>query len=185
VKSDVRNQKAEGRTGFVAFVSSLLLLLLVSSVHGYTLKTVVLDGGGAALSSSGYRMNVSLSQSFASGWLAAASYGGVIGFWHGPWVSGGVAQAVEPAPSAYGVSGAFPSPSSGETRVRFSIPVAVHVGLKLHDITGRPVLTLHDGNARAGVSDCGFRVSSLSAGVYFLRFEAGDFVAVRPVVVAR
>jgi len=47
--------------------------------------------------------------------------------------------------------------------------MAGHAFLRLYDVTGKLVNALHDGDARAGVSDFEFRISSLPAGVYLLR----------------
>lgn len=195
-KSERGMQNAERRTGwhsstcnpgFAVSVASLWLMLFAFSLHGYTLKSAVLDAGGAGLSSTSYRMNLSLSQPFASGWLAGTNYRGIIGFWHGPWVSGGVAQAGAPMPVAYSVSGSSPNPCNRETRIRYTLPVTAQVSLKVCDNSGRVLGVLAEGKHAPGyyTASWGFSNTRLANGIYFLRFEAEGFVAIRPVVVLR
>jgi len=72
----------------------------------------------------------------------------------------------------------FPNPFRADTRIRFALPQAERVSLRIYDVAGRAVRTLVDGPVDAGrhqvawdgLDDGGRRVSS---GVYFYRMTAG------------
>ena len=73
-----------------------------------------------------------------------------------------------------------PNPFNATTRIRFDLPVAVHVRLDVFDLTGRRIRTLANGQGNAGYhsvewnqrDDSGQRVSP---GVYIYRLIAGEF----------
>jgi hypothetical protein len=83
-----------------------------------------------------------------------------------------------------------PNPFNPNTTVRFSIPQPGHVLLTVHDIRGRRVAILENGPCPAGYSarrwdgrdGTGREVAS---GIYFLHMEAGDFAAVRKMVLLK
>lgn len=63
-----------------------------------------------------------------------------------------------------------PNPSSGQTVVRFTLGVASHVRLSIHDVLGREVAVLMNGEQAAGVHSATLDASSRPAGVYAWRF---------------
>jgi hypothetical protein len=82
---------------------------------------------------------------------------------------------------------AAPNPFRAGTTLSFGIPAADAVELTVHDVTGRLVRRLGDGEAAAGRHtvtwdgrDTGGRAAP--AGVYFVRLRAGDAGATRRVV---
>jgi hypothetical protein len=81
----------------------------------------------------------------------------------------------------------FPSPFRGVTRIGYGLPEETRVRLRVFDVTGRLVRVLLDGPAEAGRHavrwngrDSGGQ--AVASGVYFYRFDAGDFHATRRVV---
>ncbi len=85
----------------------------------------------------------------------------------------------------------YPNPFNPSTTIRFELPGASSVRLKLYNVMGQEVLTLVDEEMPAGVYDVRFNGSGLSSGVYFYRMQvrppasavgrdfksgAGDFV---------
>jgi hypothetical protein len=70
-----------------------------------------------------------------------------------------------------------PNPLSTETRIAFRLPEAVHVELKIYEVSGRLVRTLVSGDQEAGshtavwdgLDEAGRRVA---AGIYFYRLAA-------------
>jgi N-acetylneuraminic acid mutarotase len=113
----------------------------------------------------------------AAGILASCERG------YADWGGSGV-ESPEPVTRQGGLSLAVsPNPARGGTSVAFSLPVSGEASLKVYDAQGRLVRTLVSGTREAGT----YRASlgGLSAGVYFLNLQAGNFTATRKLVVAR
>jgi len=68
----------------------------------------------------------------------------------------------------------YPNPFNPSTTIRFDLPAASDVRLKVYDIIGREVSTLVNGRMGAGVHEVRFDGSSLASGVYFCRLAAGN-----------
>lgn len=86
------------------------------------------------------------------------------------------------------------NPVRGETRLGFTVPASARVGdllcLTVHDVTGRNVAMLRNGMVGGAASpgrtvEDRFDVSTLPAGLYFARLEAGAHVSEQKIVVIR
>ncbi len=92
-----------------------------------------------------------------------------------------------PTDLALAVSGRHPAP--GAARLRFSLPTAQRVTLTVHDLAGRRVATLAEGEFSAGHHEASFarRADGATAGpgVYFARLTAGDQSLTRRLVLVR
>jgi len=60
-----------------------------------------------------------------------------------------------------------------------------HVAIRLHDITGRYVMTLHQGRQPAGRHHVVVRADGLASGVYIVRMEVQDYTGVRKITVVK
>ena len=70
---------------------------------------------------------------------------------------------------------AVPNPAAGATRFDVDLPVAGPVRLTLHDLHGRPVMNLLNGeNRSAGHHELPVSTATLPAGVYVARLLVGD-----------
>ena len=90
----------------------------------------------------------------------------------------------ETLPSAFALEPPVPNPFSRGTSLRFSLPVAAHVKLKVYDLAGRRIRVLADEQRPAGThalewdgNDAAGR--AVGPGIYFVRFEAPGFQSVR------
>jgi hypothetical protein len=89
-------------------------------------------------------------------------------------------SAVEPPaesglPAAYALEQNYPNPFNPSTTIRFSIPVAGHVSLKIFDVLGQEVATLVDDDVVAGVHTAQWKPDGVASGMYLYRLEAGSF----------
>ncbi len=73
----------------------------------------------------------------------------------------------------------FPNPFNPSTTIRYSIPEAGVVTVKVFNILGKEVATLVNGFHQAGSFNVSFDASNLSSGVYLYQIEAGSFKATK------
>jgi hypothetical protein len=76
----------------------------------------------------------------------------------------------------------YPNPFNPQTVISYSIPKNEIVQLKIFDVLGNEVLTLVDEEQSAGSYNVSLDASNLSSGVYFYRFQSGDFVDTKKMI---
>ncbi len=77
----------------------------------------------------------------------------------------------------------YPNPFNPETTISFSFPRTELATLKIYDALGREVATLANGVIPAGEHRIRWRSNGLASGVYFYRLRAGNFSAVKKMLV--
>ena len=92
---------------------------------------------------------------------------------------------VGPEAGALQLRGAFPNPFRDESVVRFSLPKADHVSLRVFDVAGHQVAQLADRDFEAGEQSVSFRAQGLKAGMYFLSLRVGGTQLGHSVIVVR
>ncbi len=135
-----------------------------------------LEGGSAVVFASGFLAPESNQNGEAFGIYAALANGTVVAFSTVTSIEG---LSNETAPSTYALSQNYPNPFNPSTKIRFNLPIAETVRLKIFDIAGREVATLVDGRQDAGVFEVTFDAADFASGVYFYRLEAGSFTAIK------
>lgn len=73
----------------------------------------------------------------------------------------------------------FPNPFNPQTTIRFTLPVAGRVSLKVFNLLGEEVATLVDEHRIQGQYDVSWTPEGLHSGMYVCRLTAGDFVSTR------
>ncbi len=89
------------------------------------------------------------------------------------------------APAKFELRQNYPNPFNPITSVQYAIGSRQHVRLKVYDILGNEVATLVDESKPAGRYRATFDASGLVSGFYFIKLSAGDFVAMKKVVLVR
>ena len=85
-------------------------------------------------------------------------------------------------PDKYELEQNYPNPFNPSTTIRYSIPKASLVSLKIYDVLGNEVADLINKEMPAGNYSVNYNAHSLSSGVYFYRIQAGSFVETRKLV---
>ncbi len=79
----------------------------------------------------------------------------------------------------------YPNPFNPSTVIRFSLPAAGAVTLKVYDMAGREVATLADRFFEAGSQSVAFDGSSLASGVYYYSIRTKDHTATRTMLLVK
>ncbi|MDE3057363.1 MAG: right-handed parallel beta-helix repeat-containing protein [Bacteroidota bacterium] len=96
-----------------------------------------------------------------------------------------LAKRSEPLPTTFGLDQNFPNPFNPSTVINYQLPVNSHVLIKVYDILGREVITLVDEEKPAGFYFVQWSAASVSSGVYFYTIRAGNYTAVKKMVITK
>jgi plastocyanin len=73
----------------------------------------------------------------------------------------------------------YPNPFNPTTNINFSIPKSEFVKISVFDLLGREIATLSEGKLNSGSYNVKFDASNFSSGVYFYKISAGEFNAIK------
>lgn len=79
----------------------------------------------------------------------------------------------------------YPNPFKGTTTIKFGLPHPNSVSLAVFNTLGQLVVELANGYHEAGYHTVTFSSTGLSSGLYFYRFQSGEFVDTKKLVVLR
>lgn len=99
-------------------------------------------------------------------------------------------EPVEVQAAPFEVMGNFPNPFNPETVMKFNLPQAAHVSLKVYNILGQVVNTLVDEPLDAGSHSVRWdgknaQGRDVASGVYFYRISAGGFESIEKMTLLR
>jgi len=97
----------------------------------------------------------------------------------------GIDEVYGSVPSVYALEQNYPNPFNPATNIRFSIPKANHVTLKVYNMLGQEVATLVDNFKNAGTFEVNFNATNLPTGTYFYSISAGSFKSVKKLLVIK
>jgi hypothetical protein len=86
-------------------------------------------------------------------------------------------------PTAFRLGQNYPNPFNPITVIKYELPRASHVTLKIYNTLGQEVATVVDENKPAGVHTAQFDATGLASGVYLYRLTAGNFVEAKKLTV--
>ncbi len=79
----------------------------------------------------------------------------------------------------------YPNPFNPSTTIKYQIPKESFVTLKVYDAIGREVASLVNKQQSAGYYNLNFNAANLSSGIYFYRILAGDYTAVKKMLLLK
>jgi hypothetical protein len=91
----------------------------------------------------------------------------------------------ESMPAVVSLDQNYPNPFNPSTTIKFELPRASLVSLKVYDILGREVSVLVNDRKEPGAYEVRFDGSNLASGVYFYRLSAGTYVETRKLLLVR
>jgi hypothetical protein len=91
-------------------------------------------------------------------------------------------------PKRYFLYHNYPNPFNPRTRIRYEIPQMSEISIKIYNIIGLEIAVLLQKTQQAGVYEIDWdacRPGGMASGVYFLRFQAGNYEEVRKMLYIR
>lgn len=88
-------------------------------------------------------------------------------------------------PLTYSLEQNFPNPFNPETKIRYSIPKAGNVSLKVYNVLGSEVASIISGMQEVGSYEVTFNASHLASGIYFYSLTANDFTASKKMILIK
>jgi len=89
------------------------------------------------------------------------------------------------APLSFGINEAYPTPFNSTPTIAYQLPHPSNVSLTIYNPYGRKVGTLVDEQLAGGIYTATWQPDNLASGLYFVRFEAGDRMQMRKLVLIR
>ena len=97
----------------------------------------------------------------------------------------GIMREQAGVPAAFALDQNFPNPFNPMTTIRYSVPKAGVVTLKVYNILGQMVATLVNQHQSAGAYKVTFEATRFASGVYFYRLTAGSFSSVKKMMLLK
>jgi hypothetical protein len=88
-------------------------------------------------------------------------------------------------PNAFSLSQNYPNPFNPTTNIKFAIPQASFVTLKVYDMLGREVASLISEEMTAGSYTVDWNALNFTSGVYFYKISAGNFTDTKRMVLIK
>jgi hypothetical protein len=117
------------------------------------------------------------------------------GFLHVGTLGGGTFRTVQPTtyadpasdktPSSFVLNQNYPNPFNSSTKIRFVLPRAGYVTAKVYDIVGRELSTLASAIFPPGEHTVQWDATGYPSGVYFYRFQTGDIVQTKKLILLK
>ncbi len=79
----------------------------------------------------------------------------------------------------------YPNPFNPTTVIKYSVPVASKITLKVYNVLGSEIKTLVNSEKAAGNYSVEFNGSNLASGIYFYQLKAGNFVQTKKFVLMK
>ncbi len=113
-------------------------------------------------------------------WRVRASNGSTFGAFSATWnfrtMTSGITSLGGIIPTEFKLYNNYPNPFNPSTTIRFDIPKNTDVKIRVFDLTGKMVSELIDFSVPPGAYETSFNASILASGIYYYRFEAGEFI---------
>lgn len=87
----------------------------------------------------------------------------------------GVADEKNLLPKEYNLYNNYPNPFNPSTVIKYDLPKDSKVTLKVYDILGKEIMTLVDGDMKAGRYEVKLNGINLTSGMYIYRITAGNY----------
>jgi len=170
----------------VRFLLLIFMLALFSyeSVSQYNINASVLGGGGGVIEGNGFRVVSTLGQTFV-GSTVSTGLRLHTGIWHQYDIVTSVQRVTDERPSEYRLEQNYPNPFNPSTTIGFALKEQSDVVLVVYNVLGQKVLELVNEELSAGRYEIYFDAGSLPSGIYIYRITAGNYAAVKRMILLK
>jgi len=88
-------------------------------------------------------------------------------------------------PSEFSLEQNYPNPFNPETKIKYSVPQASQIQIKVYDILGNKIETLVNEEKSVGTYEITWNAENLPSGVYFYQLKAGEFVQTKKMLLMK
>ena len=88
-------------------------------------------------------------------------------------------------PTVFGLGDAYPNPFNPTTSFELAIPSDGFVSVKVYNVTGQAIATIHEGQLAANSYTFAWDASNASSGMYFLKAEAAENMDVQKIMLLK
>jgi hypothetical protein len=81
-------------------------------------------------------------------------------------------------PQTFDILQNYPNPFNPVTVIKYQIPNAAYLTIKLYDQLGRETATLYEGQQQTGYYQATVDGTNLASGIYYCRFTTGSFTKI-------
>lgn len=96
-----------------------------------------------------------------------------------------VAKEKEGIPTEFALQQNYPNPFNPSTKIKYSLPEAQTVLLKVYNVLGQEVATLVNMRQNAGYYEVSFNAGNLPSGIFFYVLKAGNFTAIHKMLLLK
>ena len=100
-------------------------------------------------------------------------------------ISTGVEEEFNEVPTEFSLSQNYPNPFNSSSIIKYSIPKSSFATIKIFNTLGEEIETLVNTEKPVGTYEVNWNATNLPSGVYFYRFQAGDFVQTRKMILMK
>ncbi len=145
----------------------ILIFLLLTAVTGTRSQSVLTIGSGTSV---GILTGADLCANIIN--RSGIIYGGGT-------ICGGL-LLIEPAasnelPSSFEMFQNYPNPFNPVTVIKYQMPKASYMSIKIYDELGKVAATIYEGNQHAGYFQATVDGTDFASGIYFCKITAGNF----------
>lgn len=97
----------------------------------------------------------------------------------------GIINYTNEIPDRYSLRQNYPNPFNPSTKLKYSLPENGFVSLKIYDMAGKEVMTLINGEQKAGTYELQFNGSNLTSGVYLYKLETESFTQTKKMTLVK
>ncbi len=88
-------------------------------------------------------------------------------------------------PTEFKLNQNYPNPFNPKTIIKFELPAASYVSLKVYNLLGQEITTLITRELSSGYHETSFNALPLPSGVYLYRIQAGEFIQTKKMILLK